>query len=459
MQTSWKYRAAAPLALALLATPGIAHAEPGDHVAVGNATVIPGVDVGTEYRSNVYRLQNNTIGAAAFLVTPHITVENNNSDFMFNLSAGLSARHYYYSGKSDNPFYNRANLNRYNDTDATANLYLMPGKLVGFKIREDFSNDNLNTESVWAERAYISHLVSDTSVAVTLAPGSALFADLGGHLEADVYRGNPGASFVNQVRLNSRTAYGPKMYAKWTFFPRTALEIDGSVDWFNWSNNLLNSVSAANRLVPEDQDIGQRLAVPDGREARISAGLIGRVNNKVVVNLSAGYGAINFDDQSVLDAADALGAAEGADEVDVSEGWGQDLAGVDGILGVAQVTVAPVQNHALSLGYKKDFEDSWFTNYLAYHYVFGRYTGTVASRWTIGLEGGYRFENYVGEVERADHYVRTGGTVSYNATEWLDITGGFGWKRRASWANHPNGPLPSIEYDDFPVSLVFQLTY
>ena len=449
---------------ALLAAP-LAHAEPGDHVAVGNATVVPGVDIGTEYRSNVYRLQTKTVGASAFMISPRISVENHTSDYQFDLSASLSARHYYYSGKNDNPAYDRTNLNRYNDTDARAQLYILPGNLVGVKLSETFQNDNLNTESVWAstengESAYIGHLISDTGLALTLSPGSALFADVGGHLEVDGYRGNPGATFAgNQTRLNNKLTYGPAFHSKWTFFPRTAIELEGSANWFNWSNNLLNSVSSANRLVPEDQEIGNRLAVPDGRELRAQAGLVGRVNNKVVVNLSAGYGTINYDEQSVLDAADALGAAEGADEVDVSEGWGQDLKGVDGILGVAQITVAPVQSHSLSLGYMKDFEDSWFTNYLAYHYVFGRYTGTLASRWVVGLEGGYRFESYVGEVERGDHYVRTGGSISYNATEWLNITGSGGWKRRASWAGHPNGPLPSIEYDDFPVALLFEITY
>lgn len=452
---SWKH---AVLVLAVV-VPTTASADPGDHVAVGNAMVVPGVDIGTEFRTNAYRTQTNEIAASALLVQPRISVENHTSDFIFNMTGMLTIRHYYFSAKSDNPTYNRSNLNRYNDTDASALLHLMPSNLIGFKVSENFQNDNLNTESVWSDRAYISHLISDTGAAVTIQPGSALYVDIGGHFEANQYRGNPGASFTSQVRLNNRLSYGPELGAKWTFFPRTALAVDGSVDWFNWSENILNSVSASNRLVPEDQTIGDRLAVPDGREWRANAALIGRVNNRVVVNLSAGYGQINYDEQSVLDRAAELAGAEGIGEIALDEGWGQDLKGIDGLLATAQLTVAPLPQHQLTLGYTKDFEDSWFTNYLAYHYVFGRYNALVASRWGLGLEGGYRFENYVGEVERGDHFVRGGANVAYNANEWLDISVNGGWKRRASWAGHPNGALPSIEYDDVQIGLIFALTY
>ncbi len=446
--------------LLLLALPLGASADPGDHVAVGTATVTPGVDMGTEFRSNVYRLHTNEVAASAFLFRPRIAVENRNSDFVFLMSGSLSMRHYYFSQKSDNPAYEKSNLNRYNDTDATASLHLLPTNLIGVKVTEDFQNDNLNTESVWSDKAYISHLISDTSVDLSIHPGAALFVDVGGHLEANQYRGNPGATFAgNQIRLNNRLAYGPQIYGKWTFFPRTALIIDGGMEWFNWSENILNSLNASNRLAPEDNEIGDRLAVPDGREWRASASLIGRINNRLVINVSAGYGQIDYDEQSVLDRAAQLAGAEGIDEVDPSEGWGQDLKGLDGLLGTVQFTVAPLPQHNLTLGYSKDFEDSWFTNYLSYHYAFARYNALIASRWSVSLEGGYRFEDYVGEVERADHFVRTTGNLSYNANEWMNISFSGGWKRRASWAGHPSGALPTIEYDDFPVSLVFEMTY
>ncbi|MCP4807461.1 MAG: outer membrane beta-barrel protein [Proteobacteria bacterium] len=437
----------------LLAAP--AYAAPGDHVQVGRATLSPSIDLGTEFRSNLYLDEDSdeAISGAALIVQPEIAVVMKTNEVILDLGARYGIKKYYWTAADGNPDYDRSNLDRYNDIASHLDVHALPNSIVGFKLGTVFDVDNRPTESKWADKAIISHVTSDSRAALAVQPGNAFSFTAGGHFLYDFYSGNPDASFNSSARLNSRTAYGPEAQVNWRFFPRTALLLDFNMDWFDWSENAVNAVGGQGA-----EDLGDRLGLPDGREWRLSAGLQGRVSHTLVINAMAGYGQVDYDEQSVLDRAAALAAqgARGAEEINVGEGWATDLKGLDGLLITTRATWTPLTGQSLSLGYQKDFQDSWFTNYVAYHYGFLRYNGLMASRFGLTLEGGLRYEQYVGELTRNDMFIRTRGGVAYNAADWMDLSLNAAWRRRVS---ADVNPVPSIEFDDVAASFLVTLKY
>ena len=427
----------AVLALGALGV-GEVHAAPGDHVQVGRAELIPSLQLGTEWRSNLYLEDNpnNTVSGAALLVYPGLQIDLDTNEVKFDLGATYGIRKFYWTSKSRNPNYSTRNIDRYNDLDTNLDLHILPKGVVGVKIGEDFSIDNRETEAVWADStALITHLRSHTTGGIAVHPGQAFEIDLGGHVTYDGYNGNPDASSTGAAngRLNNRLAYGPDLGVDWRFFPRTALLLDFQMNWFDWDSNTINAVGGLGVL----EDPGDTIAVPDGREWRVTGGVQGRVSHTVVVNAVVGYGMITYDEAT-------------------ASGFTDPLKGTAGILGIAKATWTPVNGQSISLGYQKDFQDSWFTNNVGYHYGFARYSGLVASRWGLMAEGGLRYESYRGQVTRNDMVIRANGSLTYNAAEWLDLGLAGGWNRRIS-ADNP--PLPTIEYDDFPISFTATLTY
>ena len=437
----------------LLAAP--AHAVPGDHVQLGRATLTPSLDLGTEFRSNLYldESSDDAVAGASLLVQPQIGVSMETNEVLLDLGARYGIKKFYWTSADGNAEYDRSNLDRFNDINSHFDLHALPNSIVGFKIGTAFDVDNRPTESKWAEKAIITHVTSDSRAALMVQPGNAFSIGAGGHFLYDTYSGNQSAAFNSSARLNSRVAYGPEANLNWRFFPRTALLVDFSMDWFDWSENAVNAVGGQGA-----EDLGDRLGIPDGREWRASAGLQGRVSHTLVVNAMAGYGQVDYDDQSVLDRAAQLAAAGavGAEEIAVSEGWGTDLKGLDGLLVTTRATWTPVTGQSLSLGYQKDFQDSWFTNYVAYHYGFLRYNGLAASRFGLSLEGGLRYEQYVGELTRNDMFIRARGGVAYNAADWMDLSLNAAWRRRVS---ADVNPIPSIEFDDVAASFLVTLKY
>jgi hypothetical protein len=287
---------------------------------------------------------------------------------------------------------------------------------------------------------------------VSLRPGGALSLDVGGRFSYQNIFTPDEASVENlQANLNSKTHLGPTVKAKWAFFPKTAFVANYSYSRLDWAENL---VVAKGDNTGTDT-IGDWLAVPDGTAHKAWGGILGRFTERVVLNLSGGYARFTYDEASVVDFASEVGLSGSDGEVNAaSVGFDADATGIpDSLLLVAELEWTPSIASQVTLGYRKDIQDSWFTNYVSYHYGFLRYQGLLASR--MGLEGefGYRLEKYVGEVTRDDQLVQVKGGLAYKANEWLQVgLKGF-WVRRLS----PSSPL--AEYDDFGGTLELGFDY
>lgn len=439
-----------------------AHAAAGDHVKVGSAEVVPSLKLGYEWRSNLYLEENPTFPAAgeqgtvrgsAFVATPGLKLSLLTNEVSLEMGASYGVRKFFASSKNQNTSYDVSNLDQFNNFDVFGNLHILPNGLVGVRLEENFAVSNRPIESQFADDALITRTRNDTGGYIVFSPGNALSFDVGGFFLYDQYDGNEGSSeLVSGSRVNNKLGYGGALRSQWEFFPRTALVLDGTIERFDWERNV---VTTAGDDSPAE-NTGNGLAMPDGWGWRATAGVKGRVTNKVVVNALAGYGQTTYDEQSVLDYAASLNNNVWGDELDPSEGWDQDLNGLAGLLLYGSVTWTPVTGQSVSAGYKRDFQDSWFTNYMTYNSGFARYNGALARRWDLRLEGNYRLESYNGEVSRNDHVISTSAGLSYDATDWLALQGGSTWRRRVS-ADSP--ALGSIEYDDVGFTLGMKLTY
>ena len=114
------------------------------------------------------------------------------------------------------------------------------------------------------------------------------------------------------------------------------------------------------------------------------------------------------------------------------------------------------------MGYVKDYQDSWFTNYVSYHYGFLRYEGKLSRRLTVNGNFGYRMEKYRGHITRDDQVmtIMVGGT--YSLQNWVAVSVDSGWNRRVSCPDNlcPNGNEDAQrEYDNVPVNVMFTFSY
>ena len=421
----------------------VAAASPGDHIRIGGAEITPSVRFVNQWQSNVYLQEVDEQSGLSLQVVPGFDLKLDGNDIKLEIGASYTARQYLNSSFS--------NLNQYSESDLEFDMVALPNSTIGFDFNDTFSISTHATEATYAERALITHVTNNASGSISIHPGGALDVDLGGHVSYDDFFTPQEASLANSnANLNSKFHYGPKVDVKWTFFPRTAFVLNYAQSSFDWDRNL---VVAKGDETGNSQDLGSWLAVPDGSSWRVSGGLLGRFTPRLLLNVVGGYGQITYDEQSVLDYQGNTDAT--AAEVDpTTAGFDQDLSGIPGgIIGKFQLEWSPNFANVITLGYKKDFEDSWFTNYLSYHYGFLRYKLLMGARLGVTAEGGYRVESYVGEVTRTDQLVNGRGSIEYNASSWLDIGVAGRWTRRL------NPVTPVIEYDDISASLTFTAKY
>ncbi|MCB9761544.1 MAG: outer membrane beta-barrel protein [Alphaproteobacteria bacterium] len=443
------------IAASLGVADGAQAASPGNGVRIGDAKLVPSAVVGLEFSSNPYLAEGGngesaTVPAFNLMVQPAARLDSITTPLELHLSADLTARKFLSSTTT--------NLDRASDANAMLKANILPKAPVGVMVQDTFFNQNRPSEARFADRSkgrrpFITQLHNDTGAFVSVHPGGALTIDVGGQFVYDNFRTNPGSSFTGQDYLNSRTSYGPGLNVEWAFFPKTALVGGFSYDWYNWDKQVINTVGGA---VAEFSD--PLLAMPDSRGWRANAGVVGRFTRKLVLNAIVGYGMLTYDTESVTSVADAYSSIG---ELDVSQGWDASVRGKYGVTAIAQLAYTPRKGHTVSAGYIRDYEDSWFTNFVAYNYAFAKYEGTLSRRFRVSVDGGYRLESYLGHLARQDHVVRATGYFTYQPLEWLEATASVGWRRRAASNLDPStfAVQSSREYDNIPVSLLFTFRY
>lgn len=451
--------------LAILAASPSAWAAPGDHIGNDDVQLIPAIELGAMHRTNVYLQEGEAGGGVpvtdgtALTVAPSLGIRAKNSDLAFTFDFLYEARKYLQSEVT--------NLDRFNTIDLGAGLQLFPEGKVGFRVGDRFSitGHEAEDETGISDSAYQQHLLNDLGAYITVRPGGPLEVDVGGKLQVDQW--NVPEEFKSSASnrdedlelesglsgpgLNSRLGYGPALEGKWRFFPKTAVVADFNYQWFNWTDNVVDAQGDG----ISREEVGDYLAVPDGKMWRARAGLRGRVTPKLVVGVLAGFGQSLYSEDSVTEQAAELGI-EGSGEFADSVGFGSDLKSFPaGLLAEVEAEYEMIDNQAVFLSYRRDFQDVYFTNYVSYDRAMLGYKGLFAERVGVELSGTYRYERYLGEVSRDDHLIKADLSGEYMVKDYLTVGIGTGWIRRASAdQNHPE-----IEYDDVRFQGGVRFTY
>ncbi len=426
----------------------VALAEPGDHIRSGNLEVIPALEIRGQRRSNVYLSEGestdtdgNPVGlepqaGTAIRIHPSLTAtvkgtENTvDATFDYNMVKFLESQH--------------KNLDRYKDLKFGLVTHLLNKSPVGLKLNERFHITGRETEAVQASTAYVNHTMNHTGGRLSIRPGSSLEFDAGGVFTYDRYDISGETSNAGSPTLNSRVGYGPAVDMKWSFFPRTAIIAAYEQSWFSWENNLVDTQGDGLTA----SEFGSNLGIPNGNVWRTSIGLRGRLTEKLVLGLVGGYGQMDYDEDTVT--------GQGSEGNAKSQGYDRDLRGFpEGILGLMELSYSPVTTQTFTFGYRKAFQDVYFTNFVDFHNVFFRYESLFADQVEMKLNAGYRYEQYVGEVNRDDHVLNIGTDLAYHVTKWFDVNGGVQWRQRGS----ADGNHGEIEYDDTTVSLGVTFVY
>lgn len=419
-----------------------AYAVPGGHVHLGNAVLIPDLDIGAEYHTNAFRSESEPVGAANLRISPGFAVEAKGPQVRFAAQGEYKIRKYFQS--------QFVNLDRYSDFSFSGQLHAREKQTVGFTGIWTADMHNLPVDR-GGIAPFSTRFRNHLSPAIVVRGGAVQFM---GQLtwDFDDYQSAAGAQYSTTdpgVRgLNRRNTGRVDGELSWMFLPRTAFVLSAEYGYLFWEDNWLLAVNTSDGTPVID--LGGHLALPNSTEYRLQAGFRGRITNRLVLSLQGGYGRAIYDEESVLrDASD-----EGGEETAYEDGdaFTVDVTGSQRYVGSAQLIYEVATDSFFTLGVTRNFQDSWFSNFLHYNHVYANFSARMGPHLGAKLGFSGRQESYFGEISRSDVMLRTSGDVSYYLDKWASLTVGAAWDERAS-------DQATAEYDDVMVFVYTTWTY
>jgi hypothetical protein len=437
-----------------LALSSVAYAEPGEHIRIGDSTTItPELAFGLVFESNPYLAigqaqssspQDAAIPSFSFRVEPALGIDVDTPKLRFGFDGEYRLQKYFDADVAEN-------LDRFSDFSIKSRIDALPEAALGFRVRESAVFVNRASDNRFFDNSLLSQFRNDLGAGFVIRPGPEFDIELGVDWGYHNFR-VPGAD--GQRGLNNRNSYTPKLGLSWRFFPRTAFVVEASYAANRWSSSLLpkgTTTDTAGRIS------GDYLAIPNSDYVKGMTGIRGRLTKHLVLVAMVGYGGGFYDVDSV--AEDAEGQSGTAGDTDpTTQGYDQNVSSLDGILGLVRAEIDLGYTATKPLGakitamYRKDFQDSFFTNYVHQHHIrlgvdsrLGRF---------VGLGGGFgvRLEDYSGEVERRDVFLKIDGGLLLTPLQWLGIDLGASWVQRAS--GHTE-----IQYDNTSARLMLNFSY
>lgn len=435
----------------------------GEHVPIGDYTTFtPEITTGVEVRSNSFLSvgrQSASAGDQAlpsmnFLLAPGLAFHVEHPKVRFDLGGTYELRKYFATALAER-------LDRFTDFGARARLDALPEGVVGFRLLDNASLRNRTSDNPFRPSALLTQLRNELSGGVVVRPGPDIDIELLGGWNFHNYR-VPGAE--GQFDFNTRNTGVAQLNVQWRFFPSTAFVFEGQYQGNRWKNHWIpRSAALSGNVDPAVVDPDDSyLAMPDSDFGKFMAGLRGRITRSLVLTVMAGWGVGRYDVDSVAPEAAANPGNFGEDNPDI-DGWGQNVSGADGLLALvkADIDLGFTQRKALGqrigLFYRKDFQDSFFTNYVAQNHI----RLGLNSRWgkylVSNVAAGPRFERYIGEAQdgrgqRRDIYWQVDFGLTVSPTAWFDISAGGFWVQRAS--NYRD-----LQYDNVQGHLLLHFQY
>lgn len=427
---------------ACLTFAGVARAEPGDHIRVGDAVVTPDIEAGFEYRSNVYHEEVDPQGGGNLRIAPGIEITVEGEDARFSFSSEYEARKQLFVAfdAAEVPLEVRgtldqsqavSNLDRWSDFSAETSASLARQTVVGLELADQVAYRNHVIDSELSDSPYMTQFKNALAGQVRISPTGAVQFRPGGFWTYDDYRvpefyGTAGLDANEHEPFNARNTYGPSLSAAWNFFPNTAWVFDARYAWVEWKVDGISSQLAN----PSAGVSGQTIAKPDSTQLRVTTGLRGRITPKLTVDLQAGYG------QAIY--------GESADPAAATD--------IQTYLLTAQVGWQPKEGSGVALGYRKDFEDVFFSNFVSYHHLFLQANTTLDKKLELLARYGIRLETYSGAVTRSDQFMRGSFAATYHFSDWASLGTSVWYQTRFSSDD-------LVEYDDVGVLISATLQY
>lgn len=449
------------LVAALWAAPAVAQEPPP---AQGSVDVTPALAVDTFWRSNLYLQEGEagggtpTVSGGGLQVRPTLDLSTRSRQVWLDLGVGYTARLMFpkaYDSETNGVQYDAdgnvvpdlSNLNRFNFFDGSADLVLLPESVIGLKLSDRASLTGRETEATSATDAYLMLFRNQARGTLTVRPGSSLELDVGAEFDTQRYtlpecNKDVGCSNIeDNASLNGRQAYAGVADLTWKFFPKTAVVASFDYGAFSWDNNFVNT--QGDGLNPDE--LGNYLGIPDGSYWHADAGLRGRFTDKLVLGAVLGYTNMTYDGSSVEEDGAGQPDALPIDLDSAGSGYDSDLKALTASV---EAGFDITENQRFVLSYGRDYQDVFFTNYVGFNRFSARYKGLAFKKLGYDFSALYRREAYEGEVSRDDHFLRVSANTGYAVVDWMDLTGGVAWTRRAS----VGGTNPAIEFDDTYVS-------
>jgi len=442
-----------------------AHGGPGDHFVRGDTTITPSVMTGIEAHTNLYLAdggpQSPEVSALAWVLKPKLKIDTKGPVALFNLGAGYGLKKFIDFVPEDD--FHPENADQFANFDVDAALMLFPTARVGGKLTNRLENQAVLAElptQAGSAAANVAHTGNDLSGGVVIRPGSALSFEVLGQFGYDSFE-VPSVlttSLGTSSAFNGRTQYGPVVNAGWKFLPKTSMIGSFSYSFLRWENNIIEALGPD----VDGSEIGSYIGKPDAETMRLIAGVTGQFTQKLAATVSAGFGKSTYDEQTVLDdpLADTF-TGDSSNELNTvgTDTFAADTSIADGVLINVQVSYAPIRGQTFTVGYRKDFQDAVFTNYVAYNHGFVRYEGNFQNRFGVGGEFSYGVDEFHGEVARGDQNLTGKVNASYQLTPWLSTGASGGWSRKACVDADCDSSFYSTQYDDFSGTLGLTVTY
>jgi len=417
--------------IGLLLSSSTAVAGPGDHIRVGAFELAPTVAMGSEFRSNVYRSEDDAVPAANLDLATGLGLSADGDDHQFDLGGLWELRKFFFVGPqqvgAERPRGQRISaLDRFDSGNARFGLDSFRRSRVGVTLHDDVALQNTTADAEYADLPYTTHFRNALGGGLRLSPSPAFSITPGGNWSYDDFR-IPRVANERDRTLNERHTYGPDLDVEWRFLPRTALVLDGSFELNDWATNLLDAEDE------EEEDI----EIPDSRFVKVRGGIDGQFTRRLFAKAIVGYGVAAYQGTSAR-------ARRG-------------VSGIDGLLvrfSLRYDLTQPTDDRPgsrISGGYTKDFNDSFFTNYLALDAFDLGYTGRFG-RFEPRLAYSLRFERYEGELQRSDLVNRLDLEIATPLRDWARLSIGGWWQQRAS-------DMANVEYDDFHFRLSTRFSY
>lgn len=444
-----------------------AAAAPGDHIKVSGGELIPSLSLNTSWRSNNYLTPGaayssedrfRAIAGTSLSAVPSLKLRTRGRYLNVDALALYEARKFLKEELT--------NLDRFNNVNLGLQTVILPEAFVGAKLSSNLRIVGRESEAVNSDDAYLQQTTSRTAGSVTVRPGSSLEIDVGGTFDIRDVRTPQPLEGTNSFSLNSSQGYGFLGNLTWKFFPKTALVATVERSYFNWENNTTVLYDRADGPVDPNRFPGVLpfvleegtqglLYVPDGKLLRAEGGIRGRFTEKLIIGAVLGVTRIIYDEKldgsfTKEDRAGGCAVPERGTKATV----GDDLIGLPcSLSGNFEIGYDIAKDQRIVVGFLREHQDVFFTNYLSMNRSYLSFTGRVGDRLkpTVGAE--YNHQSYHGQVERTDGWFRTKGDVAFRTAPWLDLTGGVWYTGRRS----VGGEFGSVEYDDVNVhaGLVF----